>query len=200
MKTRHLVFVTTVLLWFSTFATADRVVVGTTLTPCCPGGADFILPGDFLAQSFVLNQTTYVTSISFTTALYNIPPNPDGATPIDYPTLTFQMQLTNAIGFGAMQSNVLATKEFTMPSNSTSTVLSFSVDMTLPRGTYYLVASTQTPIPNASRVVGWGIAANYFPNTGPELVAFEGVSIWDAVNGICPWVTCSTNVNFPPAS
>lgn len=210
MKTRR-VFVAAALLAFSTFAGADKVVVGTTLTSCfatptCVGGGSafvFVLPGQFLAQSFVLNETTQVTRIPFTVGVFPIGMNPNGSASIDYHTLTFQMQLTSAIGPESVASNVLATQSFTVPTTMAFAVLSFPVGQTLEPGTYYLVASTRRPIPNAARVLGWGEAGNFFPNTGSALSAsgevFVNNIIWDLLN-ICTAGDCRPNVGFPPAS
>src|SRR5437868_2984536 len=117
-------------LCFLVFATvtsscsADSVAVGTNLAPCaisngCPNGSStttLILPGQFLAQTFQLSGTTTVSEIYFVIgAVGQIPGNPDGSAPSSYSSLSFQMQLTDAIGSGSTAFDVLTTSTYQMP-------------------------------------------------------------------------------------
>lgn len=189
----------------------NQVVIGTPLAACffsssCPNGGSgfpFILPGEFLAQSFILDNSADVSSIHFTVGVFSVSANPDGSAPVDYPELNFQMQLTTAIGADASPSSVLATHVFTLASTTAFSILSFPIGKTLSPGTYYLVVSTSTPIPNATQVIGWGEAGSYFPNIGEGMsavgVSSANSSVWELMTP-CTSSDCLADSSFPAGS
>jgi hypothetical protein len=185
---------------------ADGLVVGTSLDTCVSSctNANFILPGQFLAQSFTLNDATEVSSIYFTTGVYVAPIDPSNPIQTNYSSLSFDMQLTTMIGSVAMPADTLASFNFNVPDSIPEVaVFSLPVNQTLAAGTYYLVASTNIPIPNSSKILGWPFASTYYPNTGPALGASgeENVnsSIWQEMQG-CSQSDCRPNPSVPAAS
>ncbi len=192
-------------------ARADTVAVGTNLSPCVGGpgpycgtsGYGYILPGQFVAQGFVLKNTTTVSNIFLTIGRFAVPVDPSNPVQIDYASLGFDLALTTSIGAGTTPSNVLTSSALLFPSPGPQiTLMSLLVNQVLVAGTYYLVASTSTPIPNASKALAWGEANSYYPNTGQALGA-SGVqngnsSIWDELKG-CPQSDCRPR-SFAPAS
>lgn len=202
---RTLLVVFTLVLASMQSARADSVAVGTDLSPCVVDATSScayadILPGQILAQSFVLNGTITVSDIFVVIGEYAVPIDPSNPVQTDYGNLTFNLQLTNSLGPGTTPGNVISTSDSTfLTSGPQSAVVDFPVDQVLSAGTYYLVASTDTPIPNSSMMLGWGVATDYAANAGPALYAPEGVySIWEAMQG-CFLSGCGAD-GFAPAS
>jgi hypothetical protein len=186
-----------------THARANSIAVGTDLCLCLRSSALDVLPQVFIAQTFNVPNAITASNIYFVVRTTSSDtagvPNP-----IDYGTLSFNMQLTNAIGPGTTSNNVITNASFALPTSSAPTysLLSIPLNMILAAGTYYLIASTPTAIPNSSSILQLVNAANYFPNVGQELAVHAGTNevtnVVDLLNACSPSATL--NCAFPPAS
>jgi hypothetical protein len=158
-----------------------------------------LLPNEFLAQEFTLSFATNASRIAF--AIGAFPTNFVNST--DYGTLTFNVQLTNALGPSATPVNVVTSDSFAVPTGATPVYvgLNLSVNQILDIGTYYLVMSTTAGIPNSSAVLALpqaSQASNHYPNVGQLLVANNFHDIHDMMNGCSS--SSTVNCAFPPGS
>jgi len=78
------------------------------------------------------------------------------------------MQFTNLVGPVATASNLLTESVFQLFTSSTFTMMRSPVNELLAAGTYHLVASATTPIPNSSGGlnVGYGEWVTFLPSSG----------------------------------
>jgi hypothetical protein len=150
-----------------------------------------------MAQEFTMSSGTNVSHIAFAMGVF---PTNFFINAIDYGTLTFNVQLTNAIGPSATPVNVIASNSFSLTTQSTPLYvgLNLSVNQILDIGTYFLVMSTLTPIPNSSAVLVLPEATSYFPNVGQLLTANKGTNVPDQLTGCSS--SSTVNCDFPPGS
>ena len=163
------------------------LTAGTPLTTCnaapsCPQGYDSIgavFSDQFFAQPFSLTTAVHVDSVLFVIA--NISSSGSGA------GLRFRMQLTNSIGPGTTETNVLGQAQYGYAGSAVDSgqVFILPVNATLGPGEYYLVASSSTPL--SSSIIGWPRANNVIEGSVP------GSLTCNSENGTC-------DLSFPPAS
>jgi PEP-CTERM motif len=146
-------------------ARADSVLVGNTAL----NQASAISPAEFIAQPFVLSQTSLVSALNVS-FISNVPDS------------LIQIELTNSLGAAA---TILAGSSFatSAPFNPPPMTFSVGVNELLQPGTYYIIATA----PVGSPGVGWldGSAAGvgtipfeFFSNSPNNNNAFPPASTW----------------------
>jgi hypothetical protein len=144
------------------------------VTPATPNQEFSVLSSQFLAQQFTLTTPIRISAIEVQMSGFG--------------TDKFTLQVTNSIGSGTTQSNLLFTANSTFPSTNGPLVdqtVTFPADLVLFPGTYYiLLSSSQTQLSQ-----GWATANTILPST---VGTISNTFFFTSVS--------STNSQFPPAS